>query len=234
MNKKFAAIGLGAGLAIGAGAGFALEASGTAGAGPAVLAVTPTTDPATADPATTSTETSGTDAVRPDPSTHLQEALQPLVDAGTITQAQADAVIDALAAARPEGMGGHRGGGMGGGRGARLDSVATALGITAEEVRTGIEGGQTIAEIAVANGKTAQDVIDVLIDEATTRINQAVTDGKITQTEADTKLADVTTRVTDFVNSTPELREGRGHGHGRDGAPADDATATTDTVSSAG
>jgi hypothetical protein len=142
MNKKFAAIGLGAGLAIGAGAGFALEASGTAGAAPAVLAVAGTTDPATTD-----TATSGADAARPDPSTHLQEALQPLVDAGTITQTQADSVIEALAAARPEGMGGHRGGGMGGvggGRGARLDTVATALGITADEVRTGIEGGQTI------------------------------------------------------------------------------------------
>ena len=72
------------------------------------------------------------------------------------------------------------------------------------------------------------------------RINQAVTDGKMTQAEADTKLADVTTRVTDFVNSTPELRDGRDHGRGHDDADdtddanATDATATTDTVSTAG
>jgi hypothetical protein len=232
MNKKFAAIGLGTGLAIGAGAGFILEASGSAGAAPAVLAVTASTDAASTDTASTDSTTAGTDAARPDPSTRLQEALQPLIDAGTITQAQADAVIEALVAARPEGMGGPRGGGRHGGRGARLETVATALGITAEEVRAGIEGGQTIAELAVANGKTAQDVIDVLIEEATTRINQAVTDGKITQAEADTKLADVTTRVTEFVNNTPELRGGPGHGP--DEAAADDATATTDTVSSAG
>ena len=230
MNKKFAAIGLGAGLAIGAGAGFALEASGTAGASPGVLAVTATTDNTTStDTATTDTATTDTDALRPDPTARLQTVLQPLIDAGTLTQPQADSVIEALIAARPEGgMDGHRGGGRGG---ARLETVATAIGITADEVRTAIEGGQTIADLAVANGKTAQAVIDVLVDEATTRINQAVTDGNLTQAEADTKLADVETRVTDFVNTTPQFGPGRGHGHSAgdadDVAESDDTTVTT-------
>ena len=228
MNKKFAAIGLGAGLAIGAGAGFALEASGTAGASPGVLAVTATTDNTTS----TDTATTDTDALRPDPTARLQTVLQPLIDAGTLTQPQADSVIEALIAARPEGgMDGHRGGGRAGRGGARLETVATAIGITADEVRTAIEGGQTIADLAVANGKTAQAVIDVLVDEATTRINQAVTDGNLTQAEADTKLADVETRVTDFVNTTPQFGPGRGHGHSAgdadDVAESDDTTVTT-------
>lgn len=227
MNKKFAAIGLGAGLAIGAGVGFALEASGTAGASSAVLAVTATTDTAgTTDAAIDATA----DAARPDPTNHLQTVLQPLVEAGTITQAQADAVIEALVAARPEGRmgdhGGRHGGGGMGGRGAHLETVATAIGISAEEVRTGLEDGQTIAELAVANGTTAERVIDALVAEATTRINQAVTDGKLTQADADTKLADVETRVTEFVNSTPQF--GRGHG------AADDAASTDPVVTTAG
>jgi hypothetical protein len=79
--------------------------------------------------------------------------------------------------------------------------VATTLGITNDEVLTALKDGQTLAELAVSNGKTAQDVIDAIVAEATTRINTAVADGKITQAQADERLADVTTFTTEFVNN---------------------------------
>ena len=41
--------------------------------------------------------TAPTPAARPDPTTELQKVLQPLIDDGTITQAQADKVIAAIA-----------------------------------------------------------------------------------------------------------------------------------------
>lgn len=235
MNKKLAGTGLAIGLVAGAGAGLILELSGSARA-ISSTAATVVVDDSTADTSTAA------DPVRPDPSTRLQEVLKPLVDDGTITQAQADAVVAALAAARPEGGlgGGHRGpGGPGGRIGPKFDTIATTLGITADEVRTALQGGQTIAELAVANGKTAQDVIDAIVADATTRINAEVTEGTLTQAEADARLADITTRVTEFVNSTGPVGGpgfggrgfgGPGHTHDDGDVATTDTTATTDTV----
>ena len=100
--------------------------------------------------------------------------LQALVDDGTLTSAQLDAVVSALDAAgpmrgeMPGGFGDH--GGRGdhgrGGRGFGLDAAATALGLTADELRTELEGGSTIAEVAQANGVEVQAVIDAMVAEA--------------------------------------------------------------------
>jgi hypothetical protein len=251
MNKRLAGTGLAIGLIAGAGAGLILELSGAAGAAsgtPTAEVVGDSTDSTTPD-ATTPDAPVPADPVRPDPSTRLGEVLKPLVDDGTITQDQADKVIAAIVAARPAGgpdggpIGGHRGfGGPRGLIGQGLDVVATTLGITNDEVLTALKDGQTLAELAVSKGKTAQDVIDAIVAEATTRINTAVTDGKITQAQADERLADVTTFTTDFVNNGGPAF-GRGFGgpgfggpgrHHDDNDGADDApsdtTATTDTV----
>ncbi|MEP7115373.1 MAG: hypothetical protein ABI862_19075 [Ilumatobacteraceae bacterium] len=258
MNKKLAGTGLAIGLVAGAGAGLILELSGNVGAasGPSAAVVvgdsTTDTTPTSSDPTSTGDATTPVDPVRPDPSTRLADVLKPLVDDGTITQDQADKVIAALAVAGPMGGpmgGGHRGFGGPGGHfgGPNFDAISTALGITADEVRTALQSGQSIADLAVSKGKTAQDVIDAIVAEATTRINTAVTDGKLTQAEADTRLADLTTRITDLVNATPPVGgpgfggpgfggPGRHHDHNDaddDDAAADapaDSTATTGTV----
>ena len=94
-----------------------------------------------------------------------------------------------------------------------LDSVATTLGITAADVRTALESGQSLADLAVSKGKTAQDVIDAIVAEATTKINAEVTAKNLTQANADKILADLTARVTAFVNNTPPAG-GRGLGRG--------------------
>jgi polyhydroxyalkanoate synthesis regulator phasin len=250
MSKRLVGTGLAIGLVAGAGAGLILEMSGNAGAatGPSAAAVVgDSTDDTVVD---TTDDTASADPVRPDPSARLQEILKSLVDDGTITQDQADKVVAALVAAGPVGFpGGHRGvGGPGKLIRAGLDVVATTLGITEDEVRTALESGQSIADLAVSKGKTAQDVIDAIVAEATTRINAAVTDGKLTQERADELIANLTTGVTELVNSTPPLGgpglglpglPGFGGRHHRDADDADDeapatttvdTTATTDTV----
>lgn len=115
------------------------------------------------------------DATRPEPGERLATALQTLVDDGTLTASQRDAVVAALEAARPA-DGGRHGGRHGGLRGEMLDSAATAIGITADELKTEIEAGKSIAEVAVANGKTAQDVIDALVATASADLTQRITD----------------------------------------------------------
>jgi hypothetical protein len=253
MNKRLAGTGLAIGLVVGAGAGLILEISGNAGAASgtaATAAAVGATDATTATTAPGDTTAPATPA-KPDPSTRLQDVLKPLVADGTITQDQADKVIAALVAARPQGGpgfpgGDHRGpggpgfGGPGGLIGQGLDVVATTLGITTDEVRTALEGGQSLADLAVSKGKTAQDVIDAIVTEATTKVNAAVTAGKLTQDQADKLLANLKTGVTDFVNATPPAG-GRGFGIPGLGGPGrgffpggrhngDDANAPTDTT----
>jgi hypothetical protein len=142
------------------------------------LSTKPTTPPA-----------ADTTGARPEPGAMLKARLQALVDDGTLTSSQLDAVVAAVEAARPMGGGhegrghggqNHGGPGMGGQRGEKrqemLTSAAEAIGITAEELKTAIKGGQTIAQVAEANGKTVQSVIDALVAQATTDLTQRITD----------------------------------------------------------
>ena len=119
-TNKFAAIGLAAGLTVGGATGLVLAVPAISGA--------QSTDTTTA-PATGTQSDSG----RPDPGQHMADALAPLVADGTLTQDQADEVIAALEAARPQG-----GPGMGHGGGMGLDAAATAgLGALAAVGATG-------------------------------------------------------------------------------------------------
>jgi hypothetical protein len=142
------------------------------------LSTKPTTPPA-----------ADTTGARPDKATMLKVRLQTLVDDGTLTSSQLDAVVAALEAARPVGGGhegrghggqNHGGPGMGGQRGEKrqemLTSAAEAIGITADELKTAIEGGQTIAQVAEANGKSVQSVIDALVAQASADLTQRITD----------------------------------------------------------
>jgi hypothetical protein len=152
--------------------------------------------------------------------TWLADALAPLVEDGTITQAQADAVVTALDDARPDrgGFGGRFGGGRGGHIGQGLEAAAEELGLSTDEIRTALADGQSLADLAAANGSSADALVAVLVAEATTHLDGHVADGDITQAEADERLADMTERVTAMVNGEMPAFDGRGvGGGGRDG-----------------
>ena len=216
MNNKLAAVGLAAGLLGGAAAGLALGVPGLAGA---QSDVTTTTTPATTAPDTTAPDTGSDETPAPeDRSAWMTEALAPLVAAGTITQAQADAVIEALQAAKPEGHHGHGPGIVHAG----LDTAAKALGITTEELRTALRDGKTVADVAAEKGVEVQVVIDALVADAQARIATAVSEGRITQAQADERLATLTDDITKLVNG-----EGRGFGRGRGPRPGGDDDGST-------
>ena len=218
MKKRFAAAGLAAGLTGGAIAGIALTHPSISGA------QTDTTAPS-ASTTTPSTGTPGTDQAPPDRGAWIDDALAPLVANGTITQAQADAVASALEAAKPDrGPGGPR---FGHGHGADLDAAATAIGISTDDLRTALQSGQSLAEIAQAHGVSAQAVIDALVADAKTHIADEVKSGEITQAEADQKLAALTDRITAMVNG--EL-PARGPGFRGGPRPRDDSSTSTTTA----
>jgi hypothetical protein len=224
-QHRLAAFGLVAGLIGGGAAGLALGLPGFAGAQATDPGSSSSTAPA--DPATPAKP-----APKPERGAWARDALAPLVEKGTITQAQADAVIAALEAARPaKGPGRHGPDGKGfrGGFG-RLDAAAKAIGITAEELRTALQSGQSLADVAKSKGVDPEKVVSALVAELKAHLDQEVASGEHTRAEADQKLAGATERIRAFVNGEGPFkggpgRFGPGHRHGFGGPRPDKAPA---------
>lgn len=210
LSRKHLRSGL-AGLTLAATLGGGVWLAGTAGA---VQTPSGTTGAATAA------------AQRPDP---FADALKTLVDAGTITQAQADAVTTALKDARPIG---HRGGPKG-----NPQVVADALGVTVDDLKAAHDAGKTIATLAQEKGVALDTVITKIVDAEKAQIQAKVTAGELPQAKADEILANLQQRVTDRVNGVkpagaPDgaMRGGKG-GHGPRGPRNGQAPAGTTTTS---
>ena len=58
--------------------------------------------------------------------------------------------------------------------GVQLEAAAEAIGITEDELRTALEDGQSIAQVAEANGVDVQTVIDAMVAAATERLEAAI------------------------------------------------------------
>ncbi|MEO6318074.1 MAG: hypothetical protein ABIP36_04750 [Acidimicrobiales bacterium] len=72
----------------------------------------------------------------------------------------------------PAEAGGRRGPGQH--RGEHLATAAEALGVTEDELRTALEGGQSLAQVAEAEGVDVQTVIDALVADGTERLEEAI------------------------------------------------------------
>ena len=69
-----------------------------------------------------------------------------------------------------------------------------------DALKTALNDGQTLAEIAGENEIEAQTVIDGLVAGPDQKIDAAIEAGKITEEKAEAWRADVLDRVTRFVN----------------------------------
>jgi len=121
------------------------------------------------------------------------------------------------------GPGGPGPGGRGGpGFGARIEpfqAAATYIGITAQDLQTKLRSGQTLAQIAVAAGKTRDGLIQALVQDETAKIDQAVKDGKLTADLATKLKTGLTDRITQMIDRTGPTG-GPPHGFGpRGGRP---------------
>jgi hypothetical protein len=192
---------------------------------------------------TTSPPTTAQPQGRPDRGAAQKSALDPLVQDGTISQDQEAKVLSALETAGPKGPGGLEtagpkgpgGPGFGGpgfGRGADLSAVAQVLGITTDQLKTDLEAGRSIADIAKAQNVDVAKVVQAIVDAANAKLDEAVQSGKLTQDQADKIKADETQRITDMVNGKMPFGGhggpgGHGPGHGHDGTPPSTTTPTT-------
>lgn len=143
----------------------------------------------------------------------IVEWLAPLVDEGTIDQGQAEAVADTLAEALPRPHGPM-------GRGIEaIREAADFLGLTPADLIEALRDGQTLADLAVANGSTADALIDHLVGLAEAHLTDLVADGRITAEEKADMLEQMTERITASVNGEIErpFLGGPGMGRGRHG-----------------
>ena len=136
----------------------------------------------------------------------LRATLQPLVDDGTISESQADAVTDHLVQNRPERDGERLGRRGPHGHGPGPTVLADALGIDVETLRTELAAGNSIADIAEANGADVQAVIDALIADAESHLDLAVEHG-LDEELAATRLERITERIEERVYDTRDARD---------------------------
>jgi len=175
----------------------------------------------------------------------LKKALENRVDAavadGRLTKEQGDALKARIEAQDYPmlgfGMGRHGGPGMRGpgmhgpgmhGAG-HLDAAASYLGVTAAELRTQLQSGKTLADVAKAEGKSVDGLVAALLADEKSELDAAVKADRITQAQADQMLQNAKQRLTDMANGQlPERGQGpfggsppgpmwSGHDHGQDG-----------------
>ena len=157
--------------------------------------------------------------------TALKNRVDAAVKAGRMTKAEGDALkarIDENALPL-FGPGGRHGGPGGPGHdrnfefrhGHKLDAAAKYLGLTESALRTQLESGKTLAQVAKARDKSVDGLVDALLAESNTRIDQAVKDGKLTKAEADDFRAGLKARITDMVNGRFPARPGHMFRHFR-------------------
>jgi hypothetical protein len=113
----------------------------------------------------------------------------------------------------PGGPGGARGFHI---EGAPLAAAAAYLGATEADLRTKLQGGQTLAQIAAATaGKSRDGLIAAIVADENGKIDAAQTAGRITADQATQMKANTTARVTALVDGTaPAGGPGLGFGPG--------------------
>jgi hypothetical protein len=149
--------------------------------------------------------------------TALKNRVDAAVKAGRVTKAEGDALkarIDENAVPLfgpgrgrfEHGGPGHHGPGHLHG----LDTAAKYLGMTEASLRTALEGGKTLAQVAKDRDKSVDGLVDALVADKKAHIQQDVKEGRLTQAQADEFLSGLKARVTDMVNGRFAPRFGRG------------------------
>ncbi len=162
----------------------------------------------------------GGDAPTDDSSTGVDETPTDESDEGSDVQPLVGQVDTDTTVPGPDGAGAEDEDRRGGCRG-NSEAIAAVLGMTTDELRAARDGGQSLADIAAAQGVPVDSVVDAIVDGKAARLADEVAAGELTQAEADERLADAEERAAEKVAATPGERDGDEHGEGD--APATDA-----------
>jgi hypothetical protein len=153
------------------------------------------------------------------------------VQAGRLTEAQGAQLKERLRSGElplvglGPGRGPHGGGHhlLGGG----LDAAADYLGLSDDELHDRLRDGDSLAEIARAEGKPVAGLVSALVKEAKADLADAVADGRLTDAQRDELETGLADRIEALVERAPGFRgpggphgPGFGAGFRSDGPPA--------------
>jgi hypothetical protein len=83
-----------------------------------------------------------------------------------------------------------------------LDEAAGYLGLTEAQLRTELEGGKSLAQVARDHGKSVDGLVDTLVAAAKKKLDGAVAAGRITKAQEDEMLSGLADRIGNLVNAT--------------------------------
>jgi hypothetical protein len=153
-----------------------------------------------------------------------KQQLDQKVAEGKLTAAQRDQLAGQIEARITEMVNNGRGApGAGGGgpaafAGGLMDTAADYLGLSRDQLFERVRGGQTLAQIAVAQGKSVGGLVDAMVAAAKQRLDQLVAEGKLTAAQRDQIVGQLEARITDLVNNGRGARgAGAPNGFGRPG-----------------
>jgi hypothetical protein len=89
---------------------------------------------------------------------------------------------------------------------ALFEAITTSTGIDQQELMTQTREGNTLLEIAEANGADADKVVAQVVAAETERVNQAVADGSMEKADADAWLADLEARIREMLDQSLQFR----------------------------
>jgi len=163
----------------------------------------------------------------------LEEALKNRVDAaveaGRLTEEEGNDLKERIESGESPllfGGFGHKAPGFGHlGHFGSFEAAAPYLGLTMAELRERLADGDTLAEIAKAEGKSVDGLVQALVDAAEERIDDTVADDRLTEERAAELKEGLEERITDLVNGELRgrhfgFRPGFGRGFGLHGGPS--------------
>jgi len=132
----------------------------------------------------------------------LGERVDAAVAAGRLSKEQGDALKDRIESGDvPLFRWLHRRGFRHVGFIGKLDAAAAYLGLTEAQLRTQLESGKSLAQVAEAQGKSVDGLVDALVNEAKKHLDRAVSAGRLTRAQANEMLDNLRDRIASIVDS---------------------------------
>jgi hypothetical protein len=157
----------------------------------------------------------------------LENRVDEAVKADRLSEEEGERLKDAIESGDVPLLGVPLGGRSHGLPGHHLGAAASYLGLSESDLRAELEDGETLADVAKAQDKSVDGLVDALVADEQAELDQAVEDGRLTETQRDELLAGAEGRMTDLVNGElpgpPDGRFGPGSGESTDGAAFDAA-----------
>src|SRR4051794_40177762 len=138
--------------------------------------------------------------------TSLRDVLDGLVADGTLTQEQEQKILDAVKAAHDANKADAKTQRRGE-KGPRVRAIQEAaqvaagkIGITIDELKTAVKGGQSVADLATAHKVAPADVEQAIVEAGTAKVDAAVAAGTLTEQQGGFLKARLPEMANAFVN----------------------------------